>query len=826
MEKQMDKQEDDLQNNQIECYLISVESRKGGVGKTTAALNLARMLVESRQYEVIYLDFDIAGTEMALVEESLITLNIWKDYIYMVEKSFKKADQKTDQPGQKAEIINLVSIFEDYMVGESIPGIEWEKAVKQKKDGGKDETVEIKKEAVEDDYECDEEKRTILLKPGKINIFSSKLNRDGEGENHSYGPATLFDEMHTEWFLSMTKGIIAETRYSLSHEKKNMKLAVVIDNAPGYSGLEPAVEAWLTDLGPRYGKFLLVCSMDTQDFIGCCQALRAIHDIYSDKLQISRYLPSNGNGNGNGKQKGNKIDLRKSREKRFFYRLMEAAAGKKNCEDCFEITPMKTVPQSCLGDDFCFYRQKNKNSKFAEKCGSDPAKYAALLVNKVPELIFNEIYPVRIEYILTKNGFDKEKQGAVYNFLLKKDWIRYREELSYHYMGVDPASKQEKKAGASHQQLLANLKGSKNSFDNDWQNFEKVQIQHEGEFFLKKLVKLQFEYNQVFKMFLNKLSPSQRSDLNNFWNEEFLVISSKEKFFEAVFELFKPSGPIENPRRLAQAVIEEISENIEKNRAIVEAEIIAEACLIFKEEIRERIFAVEDPKIASTTAVLKKGLKTVEMLSVDIAFLKNFNFSKEKVQALITVLYAMQCIYIKNSAAGKEHDIEENLKDPAFWKSQVSNRADLLTAVKETLAKNSLLEEIEILSIKDKPEQLATLYGAFIETTIRLLDLNKDFEFLFDCIRLILLQPRLDTSANVQLNKYAGEVIVEKSKTHAERYKFLQEMGLPGEDTQDIFEINTIESDPVVVLQTWEKLNDYENVLKIILGNARWQLIP
>ena len=40
---------------------VSVESRKGGVGKTTAALNLAR-LFQKRQHAVLFLDVDMTGT--------------------------------------------------------------------------------------------------------------------------------------------------------------------------------------------------------------------------------------------------------------------------------------------------------------------------------------------------------------------------------------------------------------------------------------------------------------------------------------------------------------------------------------------------------------------------------------------------------------------------------------------------------------------------------------------------------------------------------------------------------------------------------------------
>ena len=44
--------------------IISVESRKGGVGKTTAALNLADLVLE-KGYKVLLLDLDITGTSIS-----------------------------------------------------------------------------------------------------------------------------------------------------------------------------------------------------------------------------------------------------------------------------------------------------------------------------------------------------------------------------------------------------------------------------------------------------------------------------------------------------------------------------------------------------------------------------------------------------------------------------------------------------------------------------------------------------------------------------------------------------------------------------------------
>ena len=52
----MNKEDDYYMNRQDHFIIISVESRKGGVGKTTVVLNLAKLLMD--YYHVLVLDVD------------------------------------------------------------------------------------------------------------------------------------------------------------------------------------------------------------------------------------------------------------------------------------------------------------------------------------------------------------------------------------------------------------------------------------------------------------------------------------------------------------------------------------------------------------------------------------------------------------------------------------------------------------------------------------------------------------------------------------------------------------------------------------------------
>lgn len=82
--------------------IISVESRKGGVGKTTAALNLSNLLIEEG-YAVLLLDIDITGTSISGCKSLY-----WKELINSIKIKNKEA--------------NLLEIFyNSYLLGKKYP---------------------------------------------------------------------------------------------------------------------------------------------------------------------------------------------------------------------------------------------------------------------------------------------------------------------------------------------------------------------------------------------------------------------------------------------------------------------------------------------------------------------------------------------------------------------------------------------------------------------------------------------------------------------------------------------------------------------------------
>lgn len=62
-------------------YFFSIEFRKGGVDKTTFALNLRAKLLEMG-YKVLLLDCDITGSSVSECSENSI---YWKDTVHVIK---------------------------------------------------------------------------------------------------------------------------------------------------------------------------------------------------------------------------------------------------------------------------------------------------------------------------------------------------------------------------------------------------------------------------------------------------------------------------------------------------------------------------------------------------------------------------------------------------------------------------------------------------------------------------------------------------------------------------------------------------------------------
>lgn len=377
--------------------IISVESRKGGVGKTTAALNLARILLEKRGYAVLFLDVDITGTNAT----DGIGSPFWKDSCYAVRNAAKV----------KPAVVNLLAIFErQFMPGLGVPRFV-KKGARKGKTG--------------DSY--------LVLASDKINIIGSQIydldasRYEKSGNTCICKPSILFDELHAFWFIEFLQKTCEAFLEVIRKDQPDRAVAVVVDNSPGYVGIAPAVQEWLTDLGPDRGKFLTVSSLDKQDLLSCGHAIHNIHQLYERKWRASRKFADATN---HERESGEELHLSRD-EEGFFLRLVEAPTPPRH------VSNETAVPTSGANvADLLFYRVDN-----AEVGGAylkQAEGYQGLVINRVPRLVKRGVY-----------AYDNEK---VYSFLQQKgsnlvqcllgdntrkyaDWmVSYDEYIEYQFL--------------------------------------------------------------------------------------------------------------------------------------------------------------------------------------------------------------------------------------------------------------------------------------------------------------------------------------------------------------------------------------------------------
>lgn len=219
---------------------ISIESRKGGVGKTTAALTLADCLIQ-KGYQVLLLDMDIIGTRI----DNNFLLSM-RETIHEVKIGGKP--------------VNLLDLFKkEFMAGHNIP------AFADEKEAG-------------DKY--------LTFETGKCNIIGSNIYGDGADVSLVEDPRVLYDAFHAYWLMELVRSL---TDHFVSAVGGDENIAVILDNSPGYSSIEKVVNDYLTDLGPDKGKILLVSTIDPQDLAACRQSSNAINNLLEEKIEAGRY---------------------------------------------------------------------------------------------------------------------------------------------------------------------------------------------------------------------------------------------------------------------------------------------------------------------------------------------------------------------------------------------------------------------------------------------------------------------------------------------------------------------------------------------------------
>lgn len=338
--------------------IVSVESRKGGVGKTTAALCLGKSLLENG-YAVFLIDTDITGTNIADCKDS----PFWHNSLNILKVS----------KGKDGVRANLLSLFEDdFMNGNKLPS-----------------------------FRVDRKKNGFYADPNRINIIGSQIYAPDGKPTTICKPAVLFDQLHGYWFVDFLKELIEDFAAATSDKP----VAVVLDNSPGYVGIAPAIQDWLTDLGPEIGKFLMVTSLDSQDMLSCAMAISVLHEQYKEKWNTSRMFLKAKDSDGEN------LDYSLMRGD-FFVKLTEQAESVSNDASKF------SAP-------FVFYNDSDDESRASYS--ELPEKYLGVIVNRVPKTVIKH-----------RRTYRPELSGSDDSPLLSLLGGHYSREWSKHMVGYDP----------------------------------------------------------------------------------------------------------------------------------------------------------------------------------------------------------------------------------------------------------------------------------------------------------------------------------------------------------------------------------------------------
>lgn len=246
--------------------IYSVESRKGGVGKTTIALNLSKALID-KGYDVLLIDCDITGTS---VTEAAGASPFWQNVIDIVKVK--------DRP------CNLLEYFETiYLKG-----------------------CNIKHDLVDN----------IQLSKDKIHLIGSEIY--GKDGNLIVDPRLLMDDLHSYWLVRLLETIAEEYSNKLNSEKT----AIVLDNSPGYVGIGKSIREWLTSLGYDYAQFLLISSLDQQDVESTISSALEIEREMIGKWDVAYLYDLVTRHNGDFEELQKLLDERPSL-KEFYYSLKD-----------------------------------------------------------------------------------------------------------------------------------------------------------------------------------------------------------------------------------------------------------------------------------------------------------------------------------------------------------------------------------------------------------------------------------------------------------------------------------------------------------------------
>lgn len=354
---------------QTKFKLISVQSRKGGVGKTTVAYNVARHYLNAKDENgkrvnvVLLIDLDVFGTN--LVEAT--DFHEWfKDRHVVNYPAEAVRDKIMDSRGKS---LNLIELYHDHFGNDGI--IPEFRFVNSEKYPG----------------------NHLILINEKVNLIGSSNHIIDKNEKPlEIKPSILYDPIAGYWFMRFVFELVDRFIQCVgdlnNDDNAGNKLAaiVVFDNQPGHIGFAPIMEEIMLDLGPEISKFIFVSTNHMSD----------LNETFTDVSELHKSLLRRINQCIQINEQNQSTEMSHP----FVKRLSEYISYHKTEENVKKEEGIRKSFASCMSN-YDYYKGIITNKGETKDLG--PWTYLGLVLNKVYREIYTRDHEFSIYPLLKDN---------------------------------------------------------------------------------------------------------------------------------------------------------------------------------------------------------------------------------------------------------------------------------------------------------------------------------------------------------------------------------------------------------------------------------------
>jgi len=563
----------------------------------------------------------------------------------------------------------------------------------------------------------------------------------------------------------MLKNIIKKSisKYPVT---EGIKFYVILDNSPGFTSISREVEEWLTDIGPKRGKFLFISSMDKQDMVACIDGIKGVHKRFKYKWNVSRKL------NDSIQDKNENICLNKW-EKSFFQRLIDVSEDiKEDCND-YEL-PFYTSRSTSSGEEFL----------------TNASRFCSLIVNKdmTEELLrINPDFLYDSKFIFEEFGMSVDEENVPYSSIpsvLSKTIQKTSETLSEFKTILEnlPSNltiKYNRNLAFQYQSdtvfispLLANDINLEIQYHNEIEE-SKIQLNNICEGFVNKYTGT----NKQFRNFIGSVYDALEfhdKKLGNIRQDKYVSSQKMDTFFVDSFYISWLKSLRAVLYRVCNDIFNDNSFSDPDNIVISKEKVIGRSIDFGRYIIRNISHSDNDIYIDTEAAAIHatkvsnkidsvKAKQISKFVSPYLCFIFALAGAPVSTNPLLKALTVFEIIYYCSLRKGML--IAESGLDGMSWKAFSRDENELDSVITYILSKPEFMDYITNIHVTRG--HLKELHKEIHEAWTRVFDIRADFSFLLDCIEIVNKKYISSRNDILGIRDLALSVIVDKSRGHS-----------------------------------------------------------